>query len=181
MHIFNSGVRLEWVISASLQRRKTLTSPKNHSPNFQWSKFNKFVFFSTCISTSINCSSWIYNALYNLCRVCEHRQITDLALGHNKLTVVPPEIGQLTHITVLDLRNNQLSSLPPELAKCTRLADVIISFNRFTELPPVLSRLGKLENIIANDNQVLMSENENVFCTSSFVVYISITWARGTL
>ncbi len=164
MYIFNSGVRLEWVISASLQRRKTLTSPKNHSPNFQWSKFNKFFFL---VHVYWLASSWIYNALYNLCRVCEHRQITDLALGHNKLTVVPPEIGQLTHITVLDLRNNQLSSLPPELAKCTRLADVIISFNRFTELPPVLSRLGKLENIIANDNQVLilMSENENVFCT----------------
>ena len=35
----------------------------------------------------------------------------------NRLTTLPPEIGQLSSLTQLDLFNNQLSSLPPEIGQ----------------------------------------------------------------
>jgi Leucine-rich repeat (LRR) protein len=83
-----------------------------------------------------------------------HSQLTEIVAGYNRLTVIPPAIGNLLRLTVLDVRNNQLKTLPSELARCGELRDLILSFNRFSKIPPVVYQLKKLEHIIADGNQV---------------------------
>jgi Leucine-rich repeat (LRR) protein len=41
--------------------------------------------------------------------------VTSLNLSEKKLTTLPAEIGNLTHLTALDLYNNQLTALPTEI------------------------------------------------------------------
>ncbi len=48
------------------------------------------------------------------------------------LTVLPPEIGQLTNLTTLHLRSNPLTALPPELAHLTRLERLKLHGNPLT-------------------------------------------------
>jgi Leucine-rich repeat (LRR) protein len=83
-----------------------------------------------------------------------HSQLTEIVAGYNRLTVIPPAIGNLLRLTVLDVRNNQLKTLPSELARCGELRDLILSFNRFSKIPPVVYQLKKLEHIIADGNQI---------------------------
>ena len=64
-------------------------------------------------SINVSCMTQLRVEDFQLCchnyveisfRVFQQHQLTDLNAGYNKLTVVPPEIGQLTALMVLDLR-----------------------------------------------------------------------------
>ncbi|MEA1863647.1 MAG: hypothetical protein U9N46_00360 [Euryarchaeota archaeon] len=49
---------------------------------------------------------------------------TEHDLSHNQLTVLPPEIGELTRLTRLGLSGNQLTTFPPEISKLTNLTEL---------------------------------------------------------
>jgi len=85
---------------------------------------------------------------------CVCGSLTELNLGINRLTSVPPEVGQLHKLRMLDLRNNQLSGLPAELKSLLFLRELIISCNRFKEVPAVVHSLSRLEILLACDNQI---------------------------
>jgi Leucine-rich repeat (LRR) protein len=91
-----------------------------------------------------------------------HSQLTEIVAGYNRLTAIPPAIGNLRRLTVLDVRNNQLRTLPSELALCGELRDLVLSFNRFSRIPPVVYQLKKLEHIIADDNQITAIDVEGL-------------------
>lgn len=74
-------------------------------------------------------------------------QLTKLALGGNDLTGLPPEIGQLTQLTMLDLGNNRLTELPPEIWQLPQLTDLRLTGNRLTELPPGIGQLTQLTDL----------------------------------
>ena len=62
---------------------------------------------------------------------------TSLDLSWNGITVLPPEIGQLTQLTSLSLYGNQLTALPPEIAQLTQLTELnLVGNNQLTALPP---------------------------------------------
>lgn len=71
-------------------------------------------------------------------------EATTLDLSDLGLTVLPPEIGQLTNLQALYIGNNELTSLPPEIGKLTQLTVLHAMDNALTSLP---SEIGNLRNL----------------------------------
>lgn len=46
---------------------------------------------------------------------------TQLDLGGNKITIIPPEIAQLANLTELYLNENKITIISPEIAQLTNL------------------------------------------------------------
>lgn len=64
------------------------------------------------------------------------RRLHTLDLGHNALTEVPREVGELPALTeFLYLHDNRLTELPASLGRLTRLRYLNISENRLTAIP----------------------------------------------
>ena len=49
------------------------------------------------------------------CRLFAHTQLTEMVAGYNRLTAIPPAIGNLHRLSVLDLRSPSPPSPPPSL------------------------------------------------------------------
>ena len=47
--------------------------------------------------------------------------VTEVSLGGNQLTTLPPEIGKIKDLEYLDLEDNNLTTLPSEIGKLTNL------------------------------------------------------------
>ena len=65
------------------------------------------------------------------------RNIKDLELSDNQLTVLPDEIGQCAMLETLAVVKNRLTALPDSLANCRRMGRLDISRNHFTKFPEV--------------------------------------------
>jgi Leucine-rich repeat (LRR) protein len=76
-----------------------------------------------------------------------------LSLERNKLTALPPEIGNLTALQYLDVKKNQLEALPPEVGNLAKLETLNISDNRLRALPPEVSGWVSLQKLYASENQ----------------------------
>ena len=61
--------------------------------------------------------------------------------GHDQLTSLPAEIGQLVSLVELDLGGNQLTSLPSEIGQLTSLTELWLSLNQLTSLPAAIREL----------------------------------------
>ncbi|MBD2521372.1 COR domain-containing protein [Nostoc sp. FACHB-133] len=81
-------------------------------------------------------------------------EVTELDLSYKGLTILPPEIGQLTNLQSLDLSSNQLSSLPPEIVQLTNLQSLDIGSNQLSSLPPEIVQLSNLQSLYLNSNQL---------------------------
>ncbi|RZN33809.1 MAG: GTP-binding protein [Methanosarcinales archaeon] len=79
---------------------------------------------------------------------------TELDLSHNQLTVLPPEIGELTCLTRLGLSGNQLTTFPPVISKLTNLTELSLVNNQLTTLPPEIGKLTNLTWLNLHDNQL---------------------------
>ncbi len=77
--------------------------------------------------------------------------VTTLDLSKQKLTELPPEIGQLTKLTELDLYHNKLNQWPPEIGQLTNLTVLSLYGNQLTELPPEIGQLTNLEKLVLGD------------------------------
>jgi internalin A len=89
--------------------------------------------------------------LFQLMEQTAKNKTTSLDLSDAELTVLPKEIGQLTHLTELDLFCNQLTALPSEIAQLTNLTTLNLSDNQLTELPPAIGNLTHLKKLFLGD------------------------------
>ena len=62
-------------------------------------------------------------------------------LSNRELTVLPPEIAQLTSLGTLGLGGNRLTALPPEIGQLTSLGTLALGGNQLTALPRELADL----------------------------------------
>ena len=72
------------------------------------------------------------------------RELSELVLTENCLSVLPESVGNLSHLTVLHVGRNRLEELTPKIGKCSKLRMLFLRENQLTELP---SSIGNLENI----------------------------------
>jgi len=79
---------------------------------------------------------------------------TTLDLAGKRLSVLPPEIGQLTNLTTLFLHRNQLTALPPEIGQLTNLTRLHLDFNGLTALPADIGQLANLRRLYVGLNQL---------------------------
>ena len=77
-----------------------------------------------------------------------------LQLNDNQLTALPPEIGQLASLQTLQLDGNQLTALPPEIGQLTSLNFLTLDGNRLTAVPPEIGQLSSLQTLRLNSNQL---------------------------
>ncbi len=80
--------------------------------------------------------------------------LTELYLQSNQLKSLPLEIGQLTALTTLHLHSNQLSVLPPEIGQLTALTSLSLSSNQLSALPPEIGQLTALTELHLRDNKL---------------------------
>ena len=76
-----------------------------------------------------------------------------LVLADNDLQQISPRVGMLRHLRMLDLGHNALSSLPDELGDLTQLSDFLyLHDNRLSALPVSLSGLKRLRYLNISKN-----------------------------
>lgn len=83
-------------------------------------------------------------------------QLSVLALDHNLLSTIPPEIGQLTSLRCFTASNNKLASVTDELGNLMLLEKLDLSFNCIRDVPSSIGRCIQLSEINLTGN-LLMS------------------------
>jgi len=71
--------------------------------------------------------------------------LNELYIASNKITELPPAIGQLRHLRHLDASFNQITLLPRELGMCTYLKKLLLFNNQIKVLPHDIGSLHQLE------------------------------------
>lgn len=79
---------------------------------------------------------------------------TVLDLSDLRLTTLPPELADLTHLTELNLGHNWLTDLPDWLADLTQLEKLLLFNNDLTRVPPELANLTRLETLDLDANDL---------------------------
>jgi hypothetical protein len=85
----------------------------------------------------------------------EALRILKLWLNNNKLTSLPTEIGDLSHLEILNLDNNQLTSLPASIGNLTSLRALNLDDNQLSELPPEIGQLTNLHELYLQENHLV--------------------------
>ena len=91
----------------------------------------------------------------------KEKQLEELDLSNywktddkDKLTKIPEEIFELTHLKVLRLNYNRISELPEPLGNLTNLTELDLSRNQLSELPELLGNLTNLTGLYLWDTQL---------------------------
>ncbi len=77
-----------------------------------------------------------------------------LRLSDCRLTLLPPEIGQLRALDHLDLERNQLTSLTKEIGQLGALTRLELGYNHLTNLPKEIRQLGALTTLYVSNNHL---------------------------
>ncbi len=82
------------------------------------------------------------------------RAYNELILSSSGLTLLPPEIGQLTALKELRLIFNHLTSLPKEIGQLGALTALELGSNRLTSMPKEIGQLGALNELSLHSNRL---------------------------
>ena len=100
-----------------------------------------------------------HKALLTIIEQAAREGTVELDLSGKGISVLPPEIGQLTSLTHLNLSNsyntknkNQLTELPPEIGQLTNLQSINLDNNQLTTLPEAIGQLTNLRSLNFDNN-----------------------------
>ncbi|KAK8986498.1 hypothetical protein V6N11_010054 [Hibiscus sabdariffa] len=83
--------------------------------------------------------------------ICHVTQI--LIKGHNLTGIIPPELGNLTHLQVIDLTRNYLSGSIPSSLSQLPLTNLSLLGNRLSgPIPPEIGDISTLQDVVLEDN-----------------------------
>ncbi len=85
----------------------------------------------------------------------DYVDLTKLILASNKLSILPPDVGELLSLTVLDLHDNELESLPDEIGKLENLARINLNHNKLKRLPQDFFSLRSLRSLSVANNSLI--------------------------
>lgn len=86
--------------------------------------------------------------------ICQMTWLKHLFLSHNKITVLPPEIGNLVNLTKLVAFDNKLTELPSEIGNLKKLKSLGLPDNKLNSLPEEFYDMTSLENLFLSSNQL---------------------------
>src|ERR1043165_7382080 len=96
----------------------------------------------------------IENEVFQIIRKAKRDRDRSVNLSERDLTILPPEIGELTSLNHLFLSKNMLSELPPEIGQLTNLEMLVLSNNRLTALSQSISKLTNLVALYLDNNHL---------------------------
>ncbi|KAL4335422.1 hypothetical protein GQ457_07G015250 [Hibiscus cannabinus] len=83
--------------------------------------------------------------------ICHVTQI--LIKGHNLTGIIPPELGNLTHLQVIDLTRNYLNGSIPSSLSQLPLTNLSLLGNRLSgPIPPEIGDISTLQDVVLEDN-----------------------------
>ncbi len=88
----------------------------------------------------------------------ELTKLKKLNLGWNKIDSISPKIRQLQNLEELNLANNNLTKLPASIAELKKLKKINIGWNKIRIIPPQLSTLASLKELLVYDNPISESD-----------------------
>ncbi|MEP6896630.1 MAG: ADP-ribosylation factor-like protein, partial [Chloroflexota bacterium] len=77
-----------------------------------------------------------------------------LDLSRNRISILPPEIGELEYLTVLDISHTGLAEVPPEIGNLKKLRILKVARNQLTSLPVEICQLAELITFDASVNKI---------------------------
>lgn len=86
-------------------------------------------------------------------QIGQFKNLVGLGLFKNQLETLPTQIGELTNLTGLGLVDNSLKTLPDEISALTQLVDLDLADNDLSSLPGSMSALTGLKRLILNNNR----------------------------
>ncbi|KAH7913049.1 hypothetical protein BJ138DRAFT_1003084 [Hygrophoropsis aurantiaca] len=84
----------------------------------------------------------------------QERDIVQIYLAGNNISILPPELFDIEKLTVLTLRGNYLTHIPHDICRLRSLRELNISQNRLTYLPSEMSTM-TLSNLLVYPNPFL--------------------------
>ncbi|VDI24410.1 PH domain and leucine-rich repeat-containing protein phosphatase [Mytilus galloprovincialis] len=86
------------------------------------------------------------------------KTLTELNIASNQISILPPDLADLTNLQVLQAHNNHLTALPLEMWGMKSLHVLVLAFNHFTTVPEVLLNSQhaalQLDSIIMAGNRI---------------------------
>lgn len=103
-----------------------------------------------------------------------YKFLNELYVGSNKLSSLPPAIGELRQLRHLDVSHNNLVELPPELGMCTFLKQLLLFNNHIRTLPCELGSLHHLEMLGIEGNPLNHEMKREIIerGTKSLITYL---------
>ncbi|KAF2233686.1 glucose-repressible alcohol dehydrogenase transcriptional effector [Viridothelium virens] len=77
--------------------------------------------------------------------IFEYTFLDKVYFNFNKISQIPPRIGQLRNLTYLDLSCNQITEIPPEIGMLSNLRELLLFDNPISTLPYEMGLLYSLE------------------------------------
>jgi len=89
-------------------------------------------------------------------RKAKNEKSDGLDLSKNRISHLPPEIGELEHLKVLDISGTGLEELPPEIGKLSSLRVLKALNNKLTSLPKEIGQLKSLMKLDLHNNSLTL-------------------------
>jgi hypothetical protein len=87
--------------------------------------------------------------------VVEDDRVVSMRYNSVGITIIPPEIENLTELSVLHFFNNNIANVPSSIGNLSKLTDLDLEFNAISSIPSSIGNLSNLVNLDLDNNNLL--------------------------